>query len=111
MLRLVTSAASVVVGIGLGVGAMIASEQLHAQQQRRELEQQLLNQPEVRLVTFPAPRGRARLERIGSTETLVQPAPGLVFFKDLKSDGCWLASLGDRNEAVALAVAPVDACR
>jgi len=41
----------------------------------------------------------------------VQPAPGLVFFKDVKSEGCWLASLGDRNEAVALAVAPVDACR
>ena len=110
MSRLVTSAAWVVVGIGLGVGAMIASEQLHAQQ-RQALPQQLLNQPEVRLVTIPAPRGRARLEGIGSTARLVQPEPGLVFFKDVKSEGCWLASLGDRNEAVALAVAPGDACR
>ena len=108
MSRLVTSAAWVVVGIGLGVGAMIASERLDAQQQG--LQQQLLSQPEVRLLTFPAPLGRARLEGIGSTEKLVQPPPGLVFFKDVKSQGCWLASLGDRNEAVALAVAPVDAC-
>ena len=110
MSRLITSVAWVLVGIGLGVGAMIASEQLHAQQQR-DLQQQLMNQPEIRLITMPAPRGLARLEGSGSTERLVQPAPGLVFFKDIKSEGCWLASLGDRNEAVALAVAPVDACR
>ena len=110
MSRLVTSASLVVVGIGLGVGAMIASEQLHAQQ-RHALEQQLLDQPEVRLIAIPAPRGRARLDGIGSTERLVQPEPGLVFFKDVRSEGCWLASLGDRNEAVALAVAPPDACR
>ena len=110
MSRFVTFAAAVVVGIGLGVGAMLAGEQLYAQQ-RQDVQQQLLTQPEVRLVTIPAPRGRARLDGFGSTERLVQPDPGLVFFKDVKSDGCWLASLGDRNEAVALAVAPIDACR
>jgi hypothetical protein len=110
MSRLARSAAWVLVGIGLGVGAIIASEQLHAQPQR-DLQRQLLDQPEPRLVTIPAPRGRARLEGSGSTDTLVLPAPGLVFFKDIKSEGCWLASLGDRNEAVALAVAPLDACR
>jgi hypothetical protein len=110
MSRLVTVAASAALGICLGAAAMIASERLHAQQSR-DLRQQLLTQPEVRLVTIPAPRGQARLEGSGSSEILVQPPPSLVFFKDVKSDGCWLASLGERNEAVALAAAPADACR
>lgn len=110
MSRLVTSAVLVAVGVGLGVGAMRASGRLEAQE-RRDLRSQLLTQPEARLVTIPAPRGRARLEGSGPTERLVPPEPGLVFLKDVKTDGCWLASLGERNEAVALAVAPADACR
>lgn len=109
MRRFTTSAVVVLVGIGLGVGVMRATERVQAEQGRAQ--QQLIDQPEVRLVTIPAPRGRARIDGIGPTERLVQPQPGLVFLKDVKSDGCWLASLGDRNEAVALAAAPADACR
>ena len=106
MRRFVSSVVILLVGIGVGIGGMLATERLQAQQ-----APQLQNQPEVRLITIPAPRGQARMERIGGTERFVQPAPGLVFFKDVKGDGCWLASLGDRNEAIALAVAPADACR
>lgn len=116
MARLGTSVIAMVVGIGLGVGGMLASERLRAQQpqgleERQPLLQRLENQPEARLITIPAPRGRARLEGLGSRQRLIQPPPGLVFFKDIKTEGCWLASLGDRDEALALAVAPADACR
>jgi hypothetical protein len=110
MTRLGTSAIAAVVGIGFGVGIMLASERLQAQQ-RPDQRPLMENQAEVRLVMIPAPRGKARLEGFGPTERFVQPDPPLVFLKDTKSEGCWLASLGDRNEAVALAVAPSDACR
>jgi hypothetical protein len=109
MARLGSSAIVMAVGIGIGVGGMLASERMQAQQQ--DLRQSLANQPDVRLVTIPAPRGQARLEGFGSQERLIHPPPALVFFKDVRTDGCWLASLGDRNETVALAVAPAEACR
>jgi hypothetical protein len=110
MTRLGTLAVAMVGGIGIGVGGILASERLQAQQ-RQDLQQIVANPPEVRLITIPAPRGQARREGFGSQERLVQPPPGLVFLKDVKTDGCWLASLGDRDETVALAVAPADACR
>jgi hypothetical protein len=44
-------------------------------------------------------------------EHVIQPPPGLVFFKDVKSDGCWLAALGELNQAIALAAAPATACQ
>jgi hypothetical protein len=109
MPRRVTPVIGFVLGIFAGVGAMLATTSLDAGQ--AELRQQIEHQPPTRLITIPAPRGQARLEGSGRDERLLQPPPGLVFFKDVVSDGCWLAALGDRNEAIALAVAPPTACK
>jgi hypothetical protein len=96
-------------GTFVGVGAMLATPRLDAGQ--ADLRRQIDQQAAARLIEIPAPRGQARLEGFGPTERLIQPRPGLVFFKDVNSDGCWLAALGDRNEAIALAVAPTAACQ
>lgn len=109
MCRRVTPVVGFVLGIFVGVGAMLATARLDAGQV--DLRRQIEEQVPTRLLTIPAPRGQARLEGIGSRERLIQPPPGLVFFKDVKTDGCWLAALGDRDEAIALAVAPAAACQ
>lgn len=105
-MRRVTPVIGFVLGTFVGVGAMLATARLDAGQT------DLRRQPAAtRLIEIQAPRGQARLEGFGKNERLIQPPPGLVFFKDVKSDGCWLAALGDRNEAIALAVAPATACQ
>lgn len=105
-MRRVTPVIGFVLGTFVGVGAMLATARLDAGQA------DLRRQPAAaRLIETPAPRGQARLEGFGQTERLIQPPPGLVFFKDVKSDGCWLAALGNLNEAIALAVAPATACQ
>jgi hypothetical protein len=67
---------------------------------------------EPRLISIPASRGIPRRDTgpAGSRQ-LIQPPPPLVFLKDTRSDGCWLASLGEHGEAISLATAPADACR
>lgn len=101
-MRRVTPALAFVLGTLVGVGAMLATARLNAGQ---------TSQPAAtRLIEIQAPRGQYRTEGIGRTQRLIQPPPGLVFFKDVKSDGCWLAALGDLNQAIALAVAPTSAC-
>ena len=108
-MRRATPAIALVLGICLGIGASLATAGLQAGQV--DLRPQFEQQSRTRLIAIPAPRGQARLEGVGPTERLIQPPPGLVFFKDVQSDGCWLAALGDRNEAIALAVAPSQACQ
>jgi len=116
MRRFGTLAFGVALGVVIGAGFTLGIANLQARQFTPAVPSQtiadaLQNQPPTRLVEIPAPRGQARLEDVGTRQVLRTPAPGLVFFKDLKSDGCWLATLGDRNEAIAIAAAPVDACR
>ena len=108
-MRRVTPVIGFVLGIFAGAGAMLATARLEAGQ--ADLRRQNDQPAATRLIEIPAPRGQARREGLGQTERLIQPPPGLVFFKDLNSDGCWLAALGDRNEAIALAVAPATACQ
>ena len=103
-MRRVTPVIGFVLGTLVGVGAMMATARLDA-------GQTALQRPGARLIEIPAPRGAVRREGIGSSEHIIQPPPGLVFFKDVNSDGCWLAALGDRNEATALAMAPATACQ
>ena len=99
----ITSAIGFVLGTFVGVGAMLATARLDAGQ---------AGQPAAtRLIEIQAPRGQSRTEGIGPTRHVIQPPPGLVFFKDVKSDGCWLAALGSVNEAIALAAAPAAACQ
>lgn len=102
-MRRVTPVLGFVLGTVVGVGAMLATARLDAGQGGQAAA--------TRLIEIPAPRGQARLEGVGRTQQLIQPPPGLVFFKDVKSDGCWLAALGNLNEAIALAVAPATACQ
>jgi hypothetical protein len=109
MPRRVSPVIGFVLGTFVGVGGMLATARLDAGQ--ADLRRQIEQQPPTRLITIPAPRGQTRLEGSGLDERLIQPPPGLVFFKDVVSDGCWLAALGDRNEAIALAVAPPAACK
>jgi hypothetical protein len=106
-MRRVTPVITFVLGTFVGVGAMLATARLDAGQADLRGRQPAAS----RLIEIPAPRGQARVEGFGRTERLIQPPPGLVFFKDVKSDGCWLAALGNLNEAIALAVAPAAACQ
>lgn len=109
MPRHVTPVIGFVLGAFVGVGAMLATARLDAGQ--ADLRRQIEQQAPTRLITIPAPRGQTRLEGFGRSERIIEPPPGLVFFKDVVSDGCWLAALDDRNEAIALAVAPATACQ
>jgi len=110
MRRFLTLVIGLVLGICLAVGAMLTTSRLEAGQ-IVPIFRPPTDQPATRLIEIPAPRGQIRLEGIGSTERIITPPPALVFFRDVKSDGCWLAAVGDHNEAIALAVAPADACR
>ena len=113
MRRFVTLVIGVVLGVCLAVGAMVTTR-LQAQTGRADtsaLRKQLENQPATRLIEIPAPRGQSRLEGVGQSERLVSAPPPLVFLKDVKTDGCWLAYMGGQNEPLALAVAPAAACQ
>ena len=101
-MRRVTPVIAFVVGTLVGVGSMLATARLDAGQAGQP--------PATRLIEIQAPRGQYRTEGIGRTQRVIQPPPPLVFFKDIKSEGCWLAALGDLNQAIALAVAPTTAC-
>lgn len=107
-MRRVTPVIGFALGALVGVGAMMATAHLDAGQAARATQR-----PGARFIEIQAPRGQVRVEGFGSDERFIQPPPGLVFFKDVNSDGCWLTALGggNGNEVVALAVAPTAACQ
>jgi hypothetical protein len=107
-MRWIAPAVALAVGVVVGVGAMLAARTVEAQQFGTMQEENF------RLLTIPAPRAVSRPDArfVGtSARTLVQSGPSPVFLKDRKTEGCWLAGLGERNEVVALAVAPAAACQ
>ena len=116
-MRRVTPVIGFLLGLVVGVGALLATARLDAGQELDPgtadlaIRRQIAQQPGVRLIEIPAPRGQARLEGFGQSQRLIQAPPGLVFFKDVNSDGCWLAALSVANEAIALATAPAAACQ
>ena len=111
MRRSVTLLTGVVAGVCLGVAGMLATVAVQAQRPVSPLSLQLLNQPEPRLITIPAPRGKARTEMRNGEEVVVFPPAGLVFLKDVQSNGCWLAAFSNNDEIGSLAAAPDEACR
>ena len=110
MRRFVTFVVGVVFGVCLAVvGTRLQASQ--GQDYNAMMRRQLQDQPATRLIEIPAPRGQSRLEGVGQTERVIMAPPAMVFLKDVKSDGCWLAYMGNQNEPVALAVAPAEACQ
>jgi len=106
-MRRVAPVIGFVLGILVGVGAMLATARLDAGQDDRTVQR-----PGSRFVEIQAPRGEARTEGSGRSKVFIQPPPGLVFFKDVNSDGCWLASQSPGGyDIIALAVAPATACQ
>ena len=119
MRRFATLGLGVVLGVCLTVGAMWTTASLQAQLgpgrvdpgDMAALRRQFESQPPTRLIEIPAPRGQSRVEGVGQNERVIQAPPPMVFLKDVKTDGCWLAFMGNQYGPISLAVAPADACQ
>ena len=110
MRRFLTLGLGLVFGVCLAVvGTRLQASQ--GQDYNAMLRRQFQNQPATRLIEIPAPRGQNRMEGAGQSERAIMAPPAMVFLKDLKTEGCWLAYMSSQNEPVALAVAPADACQ
>jgi len=101
MKGLVTSGLWIVLGIGIGAGAVLASGRVLAQQQT--------GIGAARIVITPAPGATGRWVRADPTAWVEGPPP-IKFIKDTKSGGCWIGNIGNNGVFVSLAVAPPAAC-
>jgi hypothetical protein len=104
-MRWLTLVVALAVGIGIGAGIMLSAQRVQARQIGLTVDDS-----SIRLLTIPAPRGHSRTAGPYRQRTLVQAGPSPVFLQDNKNEACWLASLGDRGEVIALAVAPPSSC-
>jgi hypothetical protein len=101
MKRLVTAGLSMILGVGIGAGAVLTSSRLHAQSQ--------VGDGAARLVITPATALSGRWVT-SDPMTWLGKTPPLQFIKDTKSGGCWIGNVGDNGVFVSIAVAPRSAC-
>jgi len=101
MKRLVTAGLWIVLGIGIGAGAVLTSGRVHAQQQT--------GAGAGRIVITPASGGTGRWVHADYSAWIEGPPP-IKFIKDTKSGGCWIGNIGDNGVFVSIAVAPSAAC-
>jgi|SRR6267142_222339 hypothetical protein len=101
MKQLVTAGLSLMLGVGIGAGAVLTSSRLRAQSQ--------VDDGAARLVITPAAALSGRWVTTGPM-TWLGKTPPLQFIKDTKSGGCWIGNIGDNGVFVSIAVAPTSAC-
>ena len=87
-------------GVGIGAGAVLTGRHLQAQSQ--------VGVGAARLVITPAALSGSWVHT--DPMTWVGKTPPLQFIKDTKSGGCWIGNVGDNGVFVSIAMAPASAC-
>src|SRR5262249_6087954 len=96
MKRLVPAGISMILGVGIGAGAVVTSSRLRAQSQ--------VGDGTARLVITPAEVSGRWVS--SSPTTWVGKTPPLRFIKDTKSGGCWIGEIRDKGVFFLFALGP-----